>query len=116
MSTLSDIARHLFELEQQLLQPEVRVSAEKVSALLADGFVEFGSSGAIYDKAQIIAALQQETGRGPRTIADFSARELGPDVCLVTYRVVESRTIRSSVWQRTDGHWRMEFHQGTKVP
>jgi hypothetical protein len=116
MSAPFDVTQRLLELEQELLRPDVRGAPEKVSALLADGFVEFGSSGTIDDKPQVIAALQQETGRGPRTIADFSARQLGPDVCLVTHRVVESRTIRSSVWRRTDGQWRMEFHQGTKMP
>jgi hypothetical protein len=116
MSAPFDVTQHLRDLEEQLLHPELRGSAEQVSALLADGFVEFGSSCAIYDRTEVITALLQENGRGARTIAEFSARQLSPDVCLVTYRVVESRTIRSSVWRRADGRWRMEFHQGTKVP
>ena len=35
----------LRRLEERLLQPEVRQSAEAVADLLADDFIEFGSSG-----------------------------------------------------------------------
>jgi len=51
------LIRHL---EEELLRPEIRRSADQVSRLLADEFIEFGSSGAIYDKCRIIEALQQE--------------------------------------------------------
>lgn len=47
-------------LEEQLLQPEVRQSAEAVADLLADDFIEFGSSGQVFNKQQIIEGLQQE--------------------------------------------------------
>jgi Domain of unknown function (DUF4440) len=47
-------------LEDALLVPEVRKSAAQIAALLADEFVEIGSSGRIYDKDQIIGQLQQE--------------------------------------------------------
>jgi len=107
-------AQALRDLEERLLLPSVRASPE-VATLLADEFVEFGSSGKIYDKQQIILLLQQEQGRTRTTLADFSARRLAADVVLVTYRVVESRTIRSSIWRSVDGRWRMVFHQGTKT-
>ncbi|WP_370676935.1 DUF4440 domain-containing protein [Pleomorphomonas sp. PLEO] len=48
-------------LERTLHRPEVRRSPETVGALLADDFIEFGSSGTVYDKASIIEAL----GSGP---------------------------------------------------
>jgi hypothetical protein len=108
-------AQILRDLEEQLLRPEVRSSAEAVAALLADEFVEFGSSGRIYDKPQIVALLQQEGGQGGRrTVRDFVARQLADGVILVTYRVVESRTIRSSIWKCAQGRWQMVFHQGTR--
>jgi hypothetical protein len=108
-------ARLLCELEQQLMHPSVRASPDQVGRLLADEFIEFGSSGRVYDKRQIIELLQQEQGRAKqRAVADFSARRLAADVFLLTYRVVESRTIRSSIWKFADGEWRMAFHQGTK--
>ena len=102
-------------LEDALLVPEVRKSAAQIAALLADEFVEIGSSGRIYDKDQIIGQLQQESGEvSLRTVSDFAARELADGLILVTYRIIESRTVRSSIWKRTNSEWRMVFHQGTK--
>jgi len=37
------------DLEQSLLRPKIRRSPAAVTALLADDFVEFGSSGRVYD-------------------------------------------------------------------
>jgi hypothetical protein len=78
------------------MHPSVRASPDQVARLLADEFIEFGSSGRVFDKRQIIELLQQEQGRANRlinqstnqpTVADFSARRLAPDVILLTYRV-----------------------------
>jgi hypothetical protein len=107
--------RTLRDLEERLLHPSVRASADEVARLLADEFIEFGSSGRIYDKQQTVRLLQQEQGDSQLTMADFSARKLSADVVLVTYRVVESQTIRSSIWSFQEGRWRMVFHQGTKI-
>jgi hypothetical protein len=102
-------------LEEQLLQPEVRTSPESLAALLADEFIEIGSSGRVYSKQQIIDLLRHEGGQGsPPTLRDFSARRLAAEVILVTYNIVESQTIRSSVWKLIDGRWQMVFHQGTR--
>jgi hypothetical protein len=106
-------------LEEQLLKPEVRGSSDEVGYLLADEFIEFGSSGRVYDKRQIIEALQQETP-DPTTrisLVDFVARRLASEVILVTYRTIrpdrpESR-LRSSIWKLVEGRWQMVFHQGT---
>jgi hypothetical protein len=108
-------AQALRHLEERLLLPSVRASPDELAKLLADEFIEFGSSGGIYDKQQIILLLREEQGRAQHTLTDFSARRLAADVVLVTYRVVESPTIRSSVWRLADSRWRMVFHQGTKI-
>jgi len=103
-------------LEEELLLPVVRKTATRVAALLAEEFVEIGSSGRIYDKQRIIDQLQQEQWTGPLpTISDFSARQLAPDLILAIYRIVESNTIRSSIWRTTNIGWRMVFHQGTRL-
>ena len=105
----------LRDLEERLLLPHVRASPDEVTALLADEFIEFGSSGRIYDKQQVIRLLREEQGEAPCTLVDFTARKLAADIVLVTYRVVENQTIRSSIWRLEDGRWRMVFHQGTKA-
>jgi hypothetical protein len=110
-----ETAQALRDLEERLLHPSVRASPDEVATLLADEFIEFGSSGRIYDKQQIIRLLQEEQGEAQLTMAEFSARRLSADTVLVTYRVVESRTMRSSIWCFQEGRWRMVFHQGTKI-
>ncbi len=112
----------LRDLEEQLLRPEVRSSAQRVGRLLADDFIEFGSSGRTYDKAQTIEGLQQEVPDPAVQIllTDFSARQLAPGVILATYRTVcrgggepDQHRLRSSIWKLIDGRWQMVFHQGT---
>lgn len=110
------LARHLRELEESLLTPEIRKSPTLVD-LLADAFIEFGSSGRTYTKAELVAALQAESP-SKQTTSDFKVTELSPEVALVTYRIHCHReppvcTLRSSVWTRSGEQWRMIFHQGT---
>jgi hypothetical protein len=111
---------HLRQLEEHLLQPNVRKSAEEVSELLADEFMEFGSSGRIFDKRHIIESLRIEpTAR--RSLVDFKTSALAPGIVLVTYRAVRQGapgeqpiySLRSSIWRLIDGRWQMLFHQGT---
>ena len=114
----------LRRLEEELLKPEVRHSPGQVGDLLSDDFVEFGSSGGVFNKQQVIEALEQEGPPDPTirlSLVDFIARRLASDVILVTYRTIqegdpgtqrESR-LRSSIWKLIEGRWQMVFHQGT---
>ena len=124
MATESTDVALLRKLEEELLDPEVRRSPERVGRLLADDFVEFGSSGRAYVKTEILAALQKETPDPGSSImlTEFAARSLSPEVMLVTYRTVRSSErsanprisrLRSSIWQKREGRWQMVFHQGT---
>jgi hypothetical protein len=114
------VAAQLRHLEELLLQPEVRASVERVSALLADDFVEIGSLGQVFDKKQIIDALQNETPTR-RSLSQFASTMLADHIALVTYRVIRDsgagkkpvQTLRSSIWRLSDGQWRMVFNQGT---
>lgn len=114
---MTDLASTLLALERQLLEAPTRHDAARVAALLSDAFVEFGSSGRVWTKPAILEALQAEPPTD-RRLLDFQATPLGPDVALVTYRVERAETppvatLRSSLWVREDGQWRMRFHQGT---
>jgi hypothetical protein len=116
----------LRSLEEQLLQPEIRKNPERLGDLLADEFIEFGSSGRTFDKRSVIDRLPQEQ-RHPEaqstqwTITEFSARRLAPGVALVTYRLAtrrgasaeETYSLRSSIWRSIGSKWQMIFHQGT---
>ncbi len=108
-------------LEEELLQPEVRKSADKLKELLADEFIEFGDKR--YGKEDIIELLTTETQAYKYTMHDFKALEIAPDIILATYLAekemletgAKSRSLRSSLWQNRDGKWQMIFHQGTPI-
>jgi hypothetical protein len=108
-------------LEQKLLKPEVRRSVTAVAALLADEFVEYGSSGRVYNKQQLLENLQHDDS-ATRTISQFGTTTLAPDVILVTYRCTREEigkqplhTLRCSIWKYIEGRWKMVFHQGTPM-
>jgi len=107
----------LCALEEELLKPEVRQSPDQVARLLSDEFVEFGSSGSVFDKAQIIESLRQTTATRDVVLTDFAARRLAPDVVPVTYRTMRTHgtecRLRSSIWKSIEGRRQMIFHQGT---
>jgi hypothetical protein len=114
------LAQRLYRLENHLLKPDVRRSSADVAALLADDFVEFGSGGRVYDRKAILEELATESPI-QFSITDFRLLQLTPDIALVTYRATAtmdgregvSHSLRSSIWKRLDGSWRMIFHQGT---
>lgn len=109
-------------LEEKLLKPDVRKSTEEMDELLSDDFFEFGSSGRVYNKAQVISSLRNEPVSAI-SIENFKAGMLADGVVHVTYTAVksgadgekESRSLRSSIWVNTNGRWRILFHQGTLV-
>ncbi|KLU67243.1 hypothetical protein DEAC_c04550 [Desulfosporosinus acididurans] len=117
----SSLHEQIYDLEDRLLQPEIRRSGEEISMLLADDFVEFGSSGRTYDKIQVVEGLPHSP-TVPTVIEDFQVKVLSTYVVLATYRAVkanESReemrnSLRSSIWRFTDGRWQIVFHQGTR--
>jgi len=98
--------------EQQLLMPEVRASADALDQLISDQFVEFGNSGRVYNKADVMAQLLAAPN-AKVDVSDFQVVALAEDVALATYRTPAS--LRSSVWRREGGQWRCVFHQGTSI-
>lgn len=110
------LAELLVDLELRLHDPDVRRSQANIASLLADGFVEFGSSGRVYTKSETMAALVAEAPTDIRADG-FVVKELAPGVVLVTYRtiVAGAEVLRSSIWVDDSGRWQMVFHQGTNV-
>lgn len=115
-------AAELLALERRHLLPAIRGSAEKLRALLADEFLEFGGSGVAFDREAAIRSVAGESGYRA-TIEDYSVRFASPDAALATYRLSSQcdgaaevrRTLRSSLWVRRDGGWQLLFHQGTPL-
>lgn len=125
MKSQAKVLATLKRLEGRLQLASVRTSREQLDQLLADEFVEFGSSGRIYNKRQIVAALLADPeNRNPRyaTMQNVKLVPLAGDTALLTYRSSKSqpgrqavRANRSSIWKKMDGRWQMLFHQGTPL-
>jgi hypothetical protein len=113
---------HIQGLEERLLQQAVRLDGSLLETLLADDFVEFGASGKVWNKAQVIDDLKTETFV-TRTLSDFDVRLLADNVVLATYLCssgsssegADSISLRSSIWRKHLDDWHMVFHHGTRV-
>jgi hypothetical protein len=122
MDAEKSLEQHLYHLEWRLQQTEIRHSPDELTELLADDFVEFGSSGCIYSKQSIIDSLSKEPTINV-TMSDFKAVMLSDEIVLVTYHAFyqeqESEpvihSLRSSIWKKRDGSWQIIFHQGTLI-
>src|SRR5580765_3549996 len=120
MNTNPALTEHLRKLEESMAKPETRRSPEELARLLADDFREFGGSGRVFDKGQIIEALQSLPAV-ELWLDEFEVKCLAPDVALVTYRGncrfsgsdKVSHSLRSSIWRNRHGRWEVVFHQGT---
>jgi hypothetical protein len=124
------LSQHLEGLEVFLFDPVARRDIAAVSNLLADEFREFGSSGRIYTKLDILAELSVEQPV-VITLTDFDCNLIAPTAALVTYKSLSShegrpptQALRSSLWvlrttgvrtiQSAEPSWQMLFHQGTR--
>lgn len=115
------INQTLFSLEKILSGRIGDTTTRSHADILSDDFREFGRSGKIWNKTEILATMRQEAGRDPADITEFQMQNLTDDVILVTYRSERKdpkgkvqRTNRCSIWRLDpDQQWRMVFHQGT---
>jgi hypothetical protein len=116
------LAAELLRAEMLLLDPSVRRDRSRVAALLEEGFFEFGSSGRVWTREQILDLLATET-YSPPVIEGFDCLVLVEGIALVTYRAVRVKgdrgerevTLRSSLWKKGAYGWRVSFHQGTRA-
>jgi hypothetical protein len=106
----------VISLEKLLLKPNARKDLKTLEKLIAEDFVEFGSSGKIYNKSDVIASLLCEPITSFQA-TDFNLKPLNAECVLLTYRLIEMNkktSLRSSVWLFRKPHgWQMVFHQGT---
>lgn len=117
--TQEDHLATIESLERRLLEPQVRTSRQELDELIAESFVEFGSSGRVWTKSEIIDELVDGPG-STIEIDSVQPRYIGEDTILITYRsrrVGEGsgvEALRSSIWRQLGDRWQLIFHQGTK--
>lgn len=115
-----EITKQLQQLEEELLRADVRHDPRRLSALIAEDFREFGTSGRVFDKASILAELAKED-TAELSLTGFACQQISPDAALVTYRsqrtdaIGTRHALRSSLWIYRNQRWQIVFHQGTRT-
>lgn len=109
------LVEHILNLEMRLMN----YNHEELDELLADEFLEFGSSGKSYDKKAQLDAVKgiNRSNSIQLSVTDFKIKLLASDVLLATYKTFRYNdskyTLRSSIWKDNEVNWQMIFHQGT---
>lgn len=118
---MENIKELIYKLETDLLKPEIRASIEKLNELIADDFIEYGSSGLIYNKENILERLPQ--GNSPAYfLYDFEVFVLSEDIVQTRFKTdrtnldnTKTTSLRTSLWKKDNGNWQIFFHQGTPI-
>lgn len=108
----------LERLEAELWRAETRFDQQRMNAIIASDFFEFGRSGRIYERQQTLDVADQPL-KAILPLPDFCVRLLDENIAQSTYNsaveydgVVEHAR-RSPIWSRTASGWMLRFHQGT---
>ncbi|MCE1164218.1 MAG: nuclear transport factor 2 family protein [Bacteroidetes bacterium] len=112
--------KEILKLETELLDVEKRKDVDFLRMVIADDFIEKGSSGKIYDKEETIKSLilSAESGHFEYEITDFEIIEKpgGSVTALYRININGNVTLRKSVWKKSGTSWRIHSHEGTPLP
>ncbi len=118
---MEELKELIYKLETDLVKPEIRTSVEKINELIADDFIEYGSSGLVYDKAIILERLPRDNSP-TYTLFDFELIILSEDIVQTRFKTnrvnfdgTKMSALHSSLWRKTNEKWQMFFHQGTPI-
>ncbi len=111
----------IISLEKELHSSLTRGNYARLNEIIADDFYEFGSSGNVWTKNDILTRLPSEDKSAPQILSrNYQLKELSPDnyfVTYISYRLINGQeervALRSSLWRKNNLQWQMIFHQGT---
>jgi hypothetical protein len=110
----------LVSMECELQKFDVRSNASKISKLLGPNFYEFGASGKVLTREDVLNRLPFEDDKIKIEPSNFKITMLSPETALLTYIAKKINPdnsslqyLRSSLWKNIAGTWQIEFHQGT---
>lgn len=110
----------LRDLEEKLWKAETRFDRNWMDKILSSNFFEIGRSGRTYTREMIICCEPTEIPAA-FPLFNFKARLITEDVAQVTYvssvnyKTGLEKGLRSSIWSKQSGKWKLEFHQGTPL-
>jgi hypothetical protein len=97
---------------------DYRFDRDYMDATLAPDFFEFGRSGRVYKRDEMLN-IEQQPIHAKLPLPQFAAHPITKDVFTyiseVTYGDEIERANRSSLWSRYATGWTLRFHQGTPI-
>lgn len=116
---MAEVQALLINLEKDLLDPTKRVDKKFLEDIIDPDFIEYGQSGKIWNKDDLLNNLSNQNSVEIFT-NDFNCLELASDVVLITYKSsldknFKNSSLRSSIWKKRQEKWKIVFHQGTSI-
>jgi hypothetical protein len=110
----------LRDLEESLWKADYRWNKAHQEKVFAPDFFEFGRSGKIYSRHDLIKT-EYHLIKAVLPLPKFKIHMIDESNVLITYEsVVQHEGIekanRSSIWSRAGSEWQLRFHQGTPIP
>ncbi len=109
----------ILALEKEMHLTSTRRNRERMEQLLHPLFYEIGRSGLRYSRQDILSEFESEAELPPIAVSEPELIPLSEDLALLSYisnhatKPAHRFTLRTSLWQREGGMWRIRFHQGT---
>lgn len=109
------IKQELVTLELKLQQEDVRSDKKQLAQLVHDNYLEFGRSGKVWKKADLLVSDQKIPQLHIQS-SEFSVQKVGERSYLVSYLTTEKetgkQTNRRSPWVKEENAWQLLFHEG----
>jgi len=118
---LAGVLAELTAREPIFHRPEFGTTRADFEHMTVDDFWETGASGRRYSREFVLEELERRFSAPHEDVweaKEFQCRELGPDVYLLTYTLLQHQkrlTRRATIWQKTADGWKIVYHQGTIV-
>jgi hypothetical protein len=115
------VLERLRNLERDLHNAGTRRDRKRMETLIHPSFVEFGRSGTVYNRENILEEFGPNSTLPAIRSENFQMARLAEGIVLLTYVSAHldaegnahRHTLRTSIWVLTEGGWQMRFHQGT---
>lgn len=107
----------ILQYENEFFKKEFCNNIKNLDNRIHDKFIEFGSSGKVYDKNTIIKYLNALDKDRDIKIVSFKIKEIKDNLIIANYISCkeELQALRTSIWIRDMTDWKLYFHQGTET-
>ena len=120
---MDSIAEQIKQLELKLLHLDLKTEPELINDLLSHDFEEISQSGKINARRDVVDWLIHKDIHLQWSLNDFRIRMLADELVMAMYTAqkmndrnnLSKGSMRTSIWQRQGGTWKMIFHQASKI-